>query len=118
MRFVGTAFVRPPREADVEERAQNPSGFSEYYTYESLFEAPPVEEEVEPVTADEKALAALGLEPGAIWSQVVAAHRQLVKETHPDLLVDADPATIEAATDRLRTINLAYAQLKKARRGG
>ncbi len=115
VRFVGTAFVRPRRESDVTERVQNQSGFSEYYTYESLFEAPAVEE-VAPATADDLALAELGLDRTASWSDVVASHRKRVKETHPDLLVGADPATIESATDRLRAINLAYARLKATRR--
>ncbi len=115
VRFVGTAFVRPRRQPDVEEPTQNQSGFSEYYTYESLFDAPHVEESP-PANADDQALAELGLDRKAAWSDVVAAHRQLVKETHPDLLVGADAAVIEAATDRLRSINLAYARLKASRR--
>ena len=115
VRFVGTAFVRPRGGSDTRDQFQNESGFSEYYTYESLFEAPAAEN-LPPATADDLALAELGLDRRATWSDVVAAHRQLVKETHPDLLVGADPVTIEAATDRLRAVNLAYAQLKATRR--
>jgi hypothetical protein len=115
VRFVGTAFVRPGHTAAAPLASEPHGGFSEYYTYESLFETP--EPEALPVvTQDDRALAELGLDRRATWSDVVAAHRQLVKETHPDLLVGADPATIEAATDRLRSINLAYARLKSARR--
>ena len=62
-----------------------------------------------------RALDALELESDADFKAVKAAHRRLVKETHPD----ANPGDEEAAK-RFKQIQAAYDVLKKAeeRRGG
>jgi hypothetical protein len=56
-----------------------------------------------------RALNALELEGDADFSSVKAAHRRLVKETHPD----ANPGDLEAAK-RFKQVQAAYDVLKKA----
>src|SRR5437762_1726105 len=50
---------------------------------------------------------ALGLEPGAPWEQVRAAHRRLAKELHPDIA--------GGDTRRMATVNIAFATIAAAR---
>src|SRR3989442_10712621 len=50
---------------------------------------------------------ALGLEPGAPWEQVRAAHRRLAKELHPDL-TGGDARS-------MATVNIAFATIAAAR---
>jgi hypothetical protein len=107
--FVGTAFVRRPHDGDAD---QGRTAFDEYFTFESLFDAPP--EGPETGTPDEP-YEILGLDPGSPWRQVVATHRRLVKLHHPDALVDADDAAIAAAEERFRQINWAYSELCRTR---
>ena len=108
VQFVGTAFVRRDDETSTTDR----SAFDEYFTFESLFEAPTEEtEEDGPLNP----YRVLGVEPGSPWREVVAAHRKLVKLHHPDRLVDADRATVAAAEERLRQINWAYGELARYR---
>jgi hypothetical protein len=117
--FVGTAFVRTPRTSSRfaetaaplrEEPAEAPGKFTEYYTYESLFTAPP--ETVETVQLiDEAAFQTLGLEADADWVQVVTTYRRLVKQVHPDRLVGATAEELDEANARLSDINLAYSRL-------
>jgi len=109
MQFVGTAFIRSPNEDPAVDKAV---GFDEYFTFESLFD------EVEGDDEDANALAAfdvLGVTPETPWKQIVAAHRTLVKEHHPDHLSDADDDTRLAAEERLREINQAYSELNRRR---
>ena len=62
-------------------------------------------------TRDEmRALDALELDSDADFKSVKAAHRRLVKETHPD----ANPAGDEAAAKRFKQVQAAYDVLKKA----
>ena len=61
-------------------------------------------------TRDEmRALAVLGLDSDADFTAIKAAHRRLVKETHPD----ANPGDEEAAK-RFKQIQAAYDVLRKA----
>jgi hypothetical protein len=57
-----------------------------------------------------RALDALELDSDADFKSVKAAHRRLVKETHPD----ANPAGDEAAAKRFKQVQAAYDVLKKA----
>jgi DnaJ domain len=117
--FVGTAFVRTPRsssrfaEAPARVMAEAPQAsarFAEYYTYESLFTAPP--ETVETVQIiDEEAFEMLGVDPDASWDEVVGAYRRIVKQIHPDRLLDASAEELDAANEQLRAINFAYSRL-------
>jgi hypothetical protein len=117
--FVGTAFVRTPRtssrfaEAPAPPTADTPEApgrFTEYYTYESLFTAPPESGETVELI-DEAAFEMLGLEADADWEQVVTAYRRIVKQIHPDRLVDATAEEVDAANQRLSDVNLAYSRL-------
>ena len=56
-----------------------------------------------------RALSALELDSDADFTAVKAAHRKLVKETHPD----ANPGDEEAAM-RFKQVQAAYDVLKKA----
>ncbi len=118
--FVGTAFVRTPRASsrfaqpptrEVEQTAPEPSGrFTEYYTYESLFTAPPeVADTVQVI--DEAAFEVLGLDVDADWDEVVTAYRRIVKQIHPDRLVGASAEELDAANLRLSDVNFAYSRL-------
>jgi DnaJ-class molecular chaperone len=80
--------------------------------------------ESERLTADDRgttkgvdlapAYAALGLDPAASSKDVERAFRQLAKEHHPDRHVAADEAAREFHLTRMRRINDAYAQLRRA----
>lgn len=114
--FVGTAFAGGGT-ATIEEpppAPTGPAGFTEYFTYESLFAGAPVEE----VDGTEDAYDALGVGRDAPWSEVVAAHRALVKEFHPDRFVDEPPEVIAEAEARIRRVNAAYGELQRARGAG
>jgi len=109
-RFVGTAFVRAqPTEP---EAIANHSAFEEYFTFASLF--------AEPDAPDSPRVPGpfeiLGLERGASWTDVVAAHRRLAKANHPDHLFGSPDDVRSAAEERLRIINGAYAEIRSARR--
>lgn len=51
------------------------------------------------------AYAVLGVAPDATQEQLKAAHRELVRRHHPDR---APPAERDAATERMREVNVAY----------
>lgn len=51
------------------------------------------------------AYAVLGVAPDAPQEQLKAAHRELVRRHHPDR---AAPAERDAATERMREVNVAY----------
>ena len=65
----------------------------------------------------EQAYAQLGLQPGAGESEVKRAYRKLVSQYHPDKLVSRGlpEEMMEMAKTRVREINTAYEQIKKAR---
>lgn len=54
----------------------------------------------------------LGLQPGASLSEVVAAHRKLAKQFHPDQLHNIGEAERSAAAQRMSIINAAYQELR------
>ena len=45
----------------------------------------------------------------------MAAHRRLAKPHHPDRLLNATPEDRQRSEDRMRDINIAYAELKRRR---
>ncbi len=59
--------------------------------------------------------AALGLDSDATWDEVVARHRELAKEHHPDK-AGADGEAAHAAAERMASINAAFAELGKVYR--
>ena len=89
-----------------------PTGFTGYYTYESLFEAPAEGDED---FQGEDPYAVLKVDPNAEWATIVTAHRRLVKMFHPDRFVD-HPADVVAQADvEIKRINRAYAELRQLR---
>jgi hypothetical protein len=60
--------------------------------------------------------AVLQIEPSASWDEIVDAHRRMARRHHPDRLVGRPAAEIAAGEDRIRTINVAYQELR-VRRG-
>jgi DnaJ-domain-containing protein 1 len=110
--FVGTAFVR---RTDDDGNDQNASGaFEEYFTYESLFDAPIAD----PLRTDsslegDDPYFVLGVDPEAPWREIVAAHRGLVKTHHPDRLHGASPAQLAHSEEALRLVNRAYGELRR-----
>lgn len=110
--FVGTAFVGSTTTIDEPPPPRVESaGFTEYFSYESLFTAP-ASEEVHDV---DDAYDALGVRRDAPWREVVAAHRALVKEFHPDRFADQPADVVAEAEARIRRINAAYGELQRQR---
>jgi hypothetical protein len=108
--FVEGGFAEPAR----------PSGptratFTDYSPPESLFYTHEVEHEVEgPVAPTPHA--ALGVDPGATWTEIKAAYRGLVAQLHPDRFVTATDEERDAAAEQLAEVNVAYHALAKERR--
>lgn len=85
-------------------------GFEAYFSTESLFDSSPVD----PMEA-EGPYAALGLTRAASWEEVSKAHRNLVAQLHPDRYVGAEDDVREAAEERVRVVNEAYATIRRQR---
>jgi DnaJ like chaperone protein len=68
---------------------------------------------------DEDPHAILGIEPDASPDDIRAAHRRLVRDNHPDLLVSQGlpPECMALATARVARINAAHDRLVKGRSG-
>lgn len=94
----------------------NPSGFTDKYSTESLFNWASSSEPDDPTHGGTglplDPYRVLDLEPGATLSEVVAAHRTLAKRYHPDQMFDADDAERVAAAQKMSTINAAYHELR------
>ncbi len=107
----------PPKSAD---------SFESKYSAESLFSASeePAEQEFffsedrSRTTGDyyydpDDAWGVLGLQPGAAWKEITAAHRRMAMKHHPDRLVGAAPDKQAAAEETMREINVAYSVLRR-----
>ena len=55
----------------------------------------------------------LDVRPGASRQEITAAYRRLVKQYHPDKVVNMAPEFRELAERRMKEINAAYEQLKR-----
>ena len=111
---VSTAFFRGPTTV-IEEEPPVRSGFSEYFSYESLFDggdAATVEEEL-----DATAYRVLNVSPTDDWPTIVASHRSLVKQFHPDRFANHPPAVIAEAEAEIKRINIAYSELRSTHPG-
>ncbi|HET8929437.1 MAG TPA: J domain-containing protein [Acidimicrobiales bacterium] len=112
------AFVPKDRAAPggAEPTPTNPSGFTDKYSTESLFNWASSSEPDDPTHGGTglplDPYRVLDLEPGATLSEVVAAHRTLAKRYHPDQLFDADDAERVTAAQKMSTINAAYHELR------
>lgn len=109
--MVDTAFIGGGTATVVEE---TPSGFTGYYTYESLFNEPT---EGDRDFEGEDPYQVLKVDPTADWSAIVAAHRSLVKEFHPDRFVDHPADVLAQAEVEIKRINRAYGELRQLRQG-
>jgi DnaJ-domain-containing protein 1 len=94
---------------------QRQSGFENYFSTESLFEAvPSLLDEPDP---DGGPYAVLGLTYSASWEEISRSHRSLVSELHPDRYVDADDQVRAAAERRVRDVNEAFSTIRRERSG-
>jgi hypothetical protein len=57
----------------------------------------------------------LGLEVTATWEEIVEAHRRLARLHHPDRNATAMIETRNASEERMREVNIAYAELRQRR---
>jgi DnaJ-domain-containing protein 1 len=89
--------------------------FADYSPPESLFYHHDVEREVDRAAAPTPH-AALGVGPGASWTEIRAAYRRLVAELHPDRHVTASAEEQRVAAERLAEVNVAYHTLARERR--
>lgn len=112
----------------MEDHRPRRSEFAERYSTESLFvtadEDPTELLDTDPVEASGPSIAStyydpadpwavLGLDAGAGWTEIVAAHRRLAMEHHPDRLLAAHPADRERSEQRMREANIAYCTLRR-----
>lgn len=100
--FVNSAFLRAHELVDNEPLTAT---FADYFTAESLYDE--VDEEAHSPRA------VLGVAAGASWTEIVAAHRTLMKAVHPDRLESADRDTRNAAERRAAEINAALTELRR-----
>ena len=70
------------------------------------------EERWKPRTAEEKALSVLGMKPPAVFAEIKARYKELVKRLHPDAY-----GGDKGAEEQLKVINQAYSTLKQAAQG-
>lgn len=108
--FVDAGFEQPD-----EERGPARATFADYSPPESLFYHHDVEREVDRAAAPTPH-AALGVDPGASWTEIRAAYRRLVAELHPDRHVTASAEEQRVAAERLAEVNVAYHTLARERR--
>jgi DnaJ-domain-containing protein 1 len=113
----GPAEPAPPSSGEGE------TGFSDYWSNESLFEEhqapPPPSSEDQPAGMDvpggldlDAAHLVLQVRIGVTWEEITAAHRRLAKLYHPDRLVEWSPEAQELGRTRMAEINSAHATLR------
>ena len=110
---VDTAFFRGPTTV-IEQEPPARSGFSEYFSYESLFDGgndTPIEE------IDDRAYRVLKVQRTDDWPTIVASHRSLVKQFHPDRFAGHPPEVIAEAEAEIKRINSAYTELRASHPG-
>jgi DnaJ-domain-containing protein 1 len=78
--------------------------------------ADPEAEAPVPVIDTSDPYAVLEVDPAASWEQIVTAHRNQARRHHPDGLFGRSEEEVAAAEDRIRSINVAYQELR-IRRG-
>lgn len=109
--MVDTAFIGGGTATVVQEV---PSGFTGYYTYESLFDEPA---EGDDDFHGEDPYSVLKVKSTDDWPTIVAAHRSLVKTFHPDRFVDHPADVVAQAEVEIKRINRAYGELRQLRSG-
>lgn len=106
--------LHPRRRAEDRDRPAEPSLRADADTFDpdALFRPPEPASGASPSREAEavEPWATLGLTSNASWNQVVARHRELAKQHHPDR-AGPDPGATTAAADRMAAINAAFAEL-------
>jgi len=102
--IVGTAFIREKKTPVPDGPRQ--SAFTEYFTYESLFEESP-----ECHGAGDDPYEVLGVGREDDWPTIVAAHRRLIRAHHPDRAASHGPEAEEAAERKTKQLNEAFERL-------
>jgi DnaJ-domain-containing protein 1 len=108
--------ARPQEERqpdDPEPRSQ----FAKEFSSESLFDWADgadtfAEGEAQPLSGPDDPYVILGVPSNATLDEVVAAHRQLAKQHHPDRLQDAGPEQRAESEHTMRLVNAAYRELQ------
>jgi DnaJ-domain-containing protein 1 len=102
------------------------SGFSDYWSAESLFEEqarpkPPPKDQAGSAHASVDVPGAMDLDSahlvlqvkiGVDWEDITSAHRKLAKLYHPDRLISYSPEAQELGRTRMAEINAAHATLR------
>lgn len=88
------------------------SAFEDYFSSESLFRPTADDQKLDPI---DDPYGTLGVSKSATWDEIVAAHRRLVKEHHPDRLGDANEDQRAASDAIIRDLNVAISELRKRR---
>jgi DnaJ-domain-containing protein 1 len=101
--------------------ADTASGFSDYWSADSLFDEPQAEPPPtdEPTGVDvpgamdlDSAHLVLQVGIGVSWEEITKAHRKLAMQYHPDRLVDWSPEAQDLGRARMAEINAAHATLR------
>ena len=116
----------PAPDDEVEDADEAQSGFSDYWSAESLFEeqarpkpppagsneaSPPIIEVPGAMDLDSAHLV-LQVKVGVDWEDVTSAHRRLAKLYHPDRLISYSPEAQDLGQARMAEINAAHATLR------
>lgn len=109
--FVKGGFAPPEDRTDDAEPVR--ATFRDYHTTESLFYGHDDDRVTPPPPGPHEVL---GVDPGASWDEIRAAHRALMIQLHPDRYVTADPADRDRATMLLNEVNDAFAVLSAEHR--
>jgi hypothetical protein len=113
-----------PRKKKQEQPPPSRSTFSEYFSTESLFswtradepkDSPPEDGGAHLDVEHPDPYEVLGLPEDATWKQIVAAHRRLAKQHHPDRLGSASAEQRHRSDRRMRQLNIAYSELRRRR---
>lgn len=102
---------RSERRAAPEVAEAPDESFASTYTTESLYAGP--DDAEEPLDPDDP-YHVLGVPAGAGWAEIVAAHRTLARQYHPDRHRDSSDEARDDAEETMRRINVAYSALRRA----
>lgn len=106
----------PPKKKVAAAPEEKPSAFEKRYSSESLFSWASSPDPDDPTLGGGGVYldpyAVLGLQPGATLDEVVAAHRRLAMEHHPDRQHGANDQERLLAEETMRRINGAYQELR------
>jgi DnaJ-domain-containing protein 1 len=101
-----------------DDKPHNLSEFQKKFSSESLFDWAEgtdtfTDGEPELPRAPDDPFGVLGVPSTATWDEVVAAHRQLAKQHHPDRLQEAGDDQRAESENTMRQVNAAYRELRE-----